>query len=116
MLEQLYEAAADFRNFFQPAMKLKEKVREAGKVRRIYEEPRTPYQRLLELGTLKPQQRRELEAGYQRLNPVELRQRIEQLRNQLFDLVEREGELAVPKDRRRGRGIELKRRKAAAAE
>ena len=25
-----------------------------GKVRRVYEEPRTPYQRLLELGTLKP--------------------------------------------------------------
>jgi hypothetical protein len=43
VLRELYEAAADFRNLFQPAMKLKEKVREGGKVRRVYEEPRTPY-------------------------------------------------------------------------
>jgi hypothetical protein len=31
VLRELYEAAADFRNFFQPAMKLKEKEREGGK-------------------------------------------------------------------------------------
>lgn len=115
VLEQLYEAAADFRNFFQPAMKLKEKVRRGGKVRRVYEQPRTPYQRLLELGQLKPKQRRELEARYQRLNPVELRKRIEGLRSKLFDLLEREGAPAMPKYRRRGPGIELKRSKAAAA-
>ena len=62
-------AAADFRNFLQPAMKLKEKVREGGKVRRVYEEPRTPYQRLLELGTLKPPERRALEKRYQAIGP-----------------------------------------------
>ena len=84
VLRELYEAAADFRNFFQPAMKLKEKVREGGKVRRVYEEPRTPYQRLLELGRLKPPERRALEARYRRLNPLELRRRIEQLRTALL--------------------------------
>jgi hypothetical protein len=110
LLRELYEEAADFRNFFQPAMKLKEKVREGGKVRRVYEEPRTPYQRVLELGQLTPKQRRELEERYQRLNPVELRRRIEQLRKQLFDLLEREGEPALPPQRRHGPGIQLKRR------
>jgi hypothetical protein len=115
VLRELYEAAADFRNFFQPAMKLKEKVREGGKVRRVYEEPRTPYQRVLELGKLKPKQRQALEERYRRLNPVELRRRIEQLRTKLFDLLEREGEPAVPKHRRHGPSIQLGRSKAQAA-
>ncbi len=116
VLRELYEAAADFRNFFQPAMKLKEKVREGGKVHRVYEAPRTPYQRVLELGKLKPKQRRALEERYRRLNPVELRRRIEQLRTELFDLLEREGEPAVPKHRRHGPSIHIRgERKGQAA-
>lgn len=112
VLLALYEAAADFQNFLQPAMKLKEKVREGGKVRRVYEEPRTPYQRLLELGTLKPQQRRTLEKRYQSLDPVKLRRRIEQLRTELFGLWQGDDDAAVPKVRRHGPSIELRRREA----
>lgn len=106
VLQQLYEALADFRNFFQPSMKLKQKVRMAGKVRRVYEEPRTPYERVLELGKLKPAQRQALEQRYRSLNPVQLKKRIDQLRNQLFDLVERDGDGAVPKCKP-GPGIHL---------
>lgn len=114
VLRALYQAAADFRNFFQPAMKLKEKVREGGKVHRVYEEPRTPYQRLLELGKLKPKERRALEERYRSLNPVELRRRIERLRNELFDLVERHGEPAA-KPRRHGPSIQVRRSKSQLA-
>ena len=113
VLRALYAAAADFRNFLQPAMKLKEKVREGGKVRRVYEPARTPYQRLLDSGTLQPRQRRELEKRYQSLDPVKLRRRIEQLRAELFDLLE--ADAAVPKVRRHGPGIELRRSKAVCA-
>lgn len=115
VLRALYEAAADFRNFFQPAMKLKEKVREGGKVRRVYEQPRTPYRRLLELGSLKPKERRALGARYESLNPVELRRQIEQLRTELFNLLEREGEPAIPKHRRHGPNVQVRRRKDQAA-
>lgn len=115
VLRALYEAAADFRNFLQPAMKLKEKVREGGKVRRVYEKPRTPYQRLLELGKLKPPQRRALEERYQSLDPVKLRRRIEQLRAELFDLLEREGAPTVPKARRHGPSIQITSRKGQVA-
>ena len=110
ILRALYAAAADFRNFLQPAMKLKEKVREGGKVRRVYEEPRTPYQRLLELGKLKPPERRVLEARYHSLDPVKLRRRIEQLRTELFALLEREKDLAAPRPRPHGPGIQVVRR------
>ena len=113
---ELYEAAADFRNFLQPAIKLKEKVRVVGKVRRVYEEPRTPYQRLLELGELKPKQKRELEARYQALYPVKLRQRIEQLRTELFDLLKSEREQPERQARRHGPSIELGRRKRQVAQ
>ena len=110
LIGELYEAAADFRNFLPPAIKLKEKVRVVGKVKRVYEKPRTPYQRLLQLGNLKPKQKRELEARYQAINPVKLRRRIEELRKKLFDLLESEGDQTVRQARRHGPGIELGRR------
>lgn len=110
ILGALYEALADFRNFFQPAMKLKEKVRVGGKIRRVYEPPRTPYQRVLELGQLKPKQRRHLEQRYRSLDPVELRRRIDQLRTQLWDLAERQDEAPLPKHRRYGPALDLRPR------
>ncbi|MGH9629384.1 MAG: hypothetical protein ACRD7E_13775, partial [Bryobacteraceae bacterium] len=109
ILRELYRASADFRNFFQPVMKLKEKRRVGGKVRRVYEEPRTPYKRLLQLGQLKPKQRQALEQRYHSLNPAQLRRHIEQLRTQLFDLVERQGEAAPPRHRRHGPSLDLHR-------
>jgi predicted RNA binding protein YcfA (HicA-like mRNA interferase family) len=50
LLRTLYRKLAEFQNSFQPVMKLKEKVREGGKVHRVYDEPKTPYQRLREAG------------------------------------------------------------------
>jgi hypothetical protein len=115
VLMELYQAVADFRNFFQPTLKLKEKVREGGKVRRVYEQPRTPYQRLLELGGLKPKQRQALKQRYESLNPVQLHRRIEQLRTRLFDMLDRQGEAPAPKRQRHGPAINLHRNKGSAA-
>ena len=115
VLKELYRCLADFQNFFQPVMKLKEKVRVGGKVHRKYEKPATPYQRLLDSGVLKPKQRRELEARYQSLNPAELSRKIRALQDKLFDLVEQKDETPIPR-RRRGPAFSLrKRRKADAA-
>jgi hypothetical protein len=110
MLTALYEALADFRNFFQPSMKLQEKVRVGGRVRRVYEPPRTPYQRVLELGTLKPKQRQQLEQRYRLLDPVQLRRRIDQLQTQLWDLVARGEQGPLPKPRQHGPSIVLRHR------
>lgn len=76
----------------------------------MYEEPRTPNQRLLELGELKQKQKRELEARYQALNPVKLRKRIEQLRTRLFDLLKSESEQAERPARRHGPSNQLGRK------
>jgi len=120
LLRQLYRKLAEFQNFFQPVMKLKEKVRAGGKLRRLYGQPKTPYQRLLESGVLNRKQRAELQSRYEALNPAQMHRDIELLRNQLFDLVEGKDEASVPPVRRHGPGIELsrarKRRLSAAAD
>lgn len=111
LLRQLYRKLAQFQNFFQPVMKLKEKRREGGKVHRVYDEPKTPYQRLLALGVLNRKQRAELESRYQALNPAQLHRELQFLRSQLFDLVESKDQASLPRARRHGPGIELARRK-----
>ena len=101
LLRQLYEQLRWYKNFFQPAMKLKEKVREGGKIHRRYDTPQTPYQRLLESGQVSAAARAKLKRQYEALRVGKLRRRIEQLRDQLFDAVESKEETSV---RRRGRG------------
>jgi len=88
VVRELYKHLRLYKNFFQPAMKLKSKTREGGKIHRQYDEARTPYQRLLESGQLKPKAVKELQRTYASLNVADLRRKIEQLRDRLFALVE----------------------------
>jgi hypothetical protein len=47
LLNSLYALLHFYGNFFLPTMKLKEKVRVGSKVKRIYDDPQTPYARTL---------------------------------------------------------------------
>jgi hypothetical protein len=109
LLRELYRRWADYQNFFQPVMKLKEKTREGGKVHRVYDEAKTPYQRVLASGVLNRKQREQLEVRYQALNPAALWRQIQGLRDRLFDLVEAQGQADLPRVRQRGPDIELTR-------
>jgi hypothetical protein len=62
-----------FKNFFQPVMKLKRKDRIDGHLRRVYEQAKTPYQRLLDSGQLSRSQQDELKRLYGRLDPVQIK-------------------------------------------
>jgi Integrase core domain len=106
-LRDLYKYLRLYKNFFQAAMKLKAKVRSGGKIHRQYDEARTPYQRLLDSGQLSQRAEKRLRHEYESLNVAELRRKVEQLRNRLFDLVENKAELAGWKRRGRGRAISL---------
>jgi len=77
-----------YKNFFQPVMKLKEKIRDKGKVHRRYDTPRTPYQRLMESKKIPEETKKELGELYQRLNPAELKRRIDEKIHQLFKVYE----------------------------
>jgi transposase InsO family protein len=86
LLQQLYSTLRLQLNFFRPVRKLVSKQRLGAKVVKQYDEPRTPYQRLLASGALSDEQRLNLEAAYLSLNPVVLRQRVDQLQRQLWRL------------------------------
>jgi hypothetical protein len=66
-----------YMNFFQPVMKLVSKERVGGKIKRKYDVPKTPYQRLMESEQLPEESKRELEAIYLELNPAELKRSID---------------------------------------
>lgn len=75
ILRELYEAVRLYRNFFQPTIKLAEKIRVGGKIHRQYDEPRTPFQRVMESGQISPAARKRLEAQYESLNVAALHRR-----------------------------------------
>lgn len=65
-------------NHFSPSVKLKSKEKRGSKYRRVYEEPQTPYQRLMQSGQLSPQARHQLKQIHRSLNPFDLRKTIAQ--------------------------------------
>lgn len=66
-------------NFFQPTMKLKEKIKDTktGKTKREYFKAQTPYQRLMEHTKATKKQKEMLQSIYDSLNPIKLQKEIE---------------------------------------
>jgi len=58
----------------------------SGRRKRVYDNPRTPYQRLLDSGTLDQTHHNRLTAEHADLNPARLTRRINHLQQQLIDL------------------------------
>ena len=67
-LNRLYQLVRLYTNFFQPVMQLQQKTRQGARVHKVYDQARTPYQRVLEQGVLTDQQQAALTQQYQRLN------------------------------------------------
>lgn len=85
-LNRLYALLSDYVNFFLPSMKLKEKVRDGAKVTRRYDEPQTPYRRVLALPDVPASVKRALTRRYNGLNPAALHREIVRLQKQLNTL------------------------------
>lgn len=60
-------------NFFCPALKLIKKTREGGKLRKTYDRPKTPYNRLLDCGKLTELQVARLKCDRELLDPIALK-------------------------------------------
>lgn len=75
-----------YKNFFQPVMKLLRKERVDGRLKRIYDVAKTPYQRLIESGQVSKQKVELLRRLYERLNPVELKTRIDAKLDKLYQV------------------------------
>lgn len=76
-LNDVYKDLRLYINFFQPMMKLKEKIRVDGKVKKVYDVAQTPYQRVLASSDVREEDKQKLRALYPTLNPVKLLDRVE---------------------------------------
>ncbi len=73
-----------YKNFFQPVIKLKEKVRIGGIIHRRYETAKTPYQRVMEAKEVSTEKKQELKRIYESLNPAELKRTIDRKLDLLY--------------------------------
>jgi hypothetical protein len=73
-------------NYFCPAMKLVEKIKDGSRYHRRYDAPQTPCQRLLASGTLTPEQARRLQTTQAQLNPFNLQKQIDRQLKVIFAL------------------------------
>jgi hypothetical protein len=78
LMNRVYESWNLLRNHFHPTFKLKSKEKQGSRYRRRYETPRTPYQRLLGSSDVSPQARHQLKTEHQKLDPFELKKKVEQ--------------------------------------
>jgi hypothetical protein len=90
LLNQLYSRLRLYTNYFQPVMKLEEKIRVGSKVKKRYDRPRTPYQRVLESPLVDKEHKKKLNHEYSKLNPAELRRQISSLQIKLRKLAAKE--------------------------
>ena len=65
-----------YKNFFQPRIKLIDKERIGGHIKRRYDTPKTPYQRLIESTYIDNETKYKLKRLYDNLNPAQLQREI----------------------------------------
>lgn len=76
-------------NLFTPVMKLKSKERVGSKIKKQYDEPQTPYQRLLASTHLSDEQKDALRKRIEGINPFELKRNLDIKLKIFFDTVDK---------------------------
>lgn len=79
-------------NFFHPSVRLETKERLGAKIKKTWDKPKTPYQRLLESEVLSSEQKAELKQRSQKLNPFVLQFKVRQLISLLNEMIRRSKE------------------------
>jgi hypothetical protein len=77
LFQAIYADLRLYVNFFQPVMKLVHKERQGSKVRKRYDEAKTPHQRIMASPDVIAKDKLRLQHNYFQLNPAELRRQID---------------------------------------
>lgn len=87
LLNQLWDLVMARKNHLLPCVKAVDWTQTSnGRKKRIYDKPKTPYQRLLDTGTLTDATRARLQAEHDLLNPARITRGINHIQQQLIDL------------------------------
>lgn len=87
LLNELWELVMARKNHLLPCVKATGwTTTTAGRKKRIYDKPRTPYQRLIDAGVLDDKTRTRLHHEHEKLNPAKLTRGINQIQHQLIGL------------------------------
>jgi len=76
-------------NFFLPAMKLERKTRIGSRIKKTYDQPRTPYERVMESDALTEEKKTELRGRFERLDPFTLQEGLEKELKLLFETLKK---------------------------
>jgi len=75
-----------FQNLFQPSVKLAKKVRIGSKLKRVYDQPQTPFQRVCSSPQADPAKVAQLKKRLDSLDPFELSRTIDRKLDQIYRL------------------------------
>ncbi len=90
LINEIYQAYFNpLRNFFIPNVKLIKRERVGSKIKKTYDQPKTPYQRLLDSTYLSNLQKRNLKQRYNQLNPVFLSNELNKKLKELHQWIDR---------------------------
>ena len=76
LLSEVYAHLAPLLNFFIPTRRLERKIRVGSREVKVYDEPRTPFQRLMESAEVPPETKGALSARIALYSPVELQDNV----------------------------------------
>lgn len=79
LMNEIYRIQNLISNYFVPQFKLKTKVRVGARIKKTYDTPKTPYQRLLEDSHVSDAQKKKLQETYATLNYFDLQAQREEL-------------------------------------
>jgi IS1 family transposase len=92
-LARVYRSLCPLLNYFLPTTKLISKTRRGSKMKKVYDEPRSPYQRLMDAPELSKEVKAELTRRYESYNSVLLQQEVHRAVDALMELNRRKGHL-----------------------
>jgi len=89
VLNALYDVLRLRTNWLQPTMKLIQKQRTGSRVTKRYDEPKSPYRRVLESAAVSTQDKARIKATFEILNPAALNRQIAELQKRVDQLTRR---------------------------
>jgi hypothetical protein len=86
LVNELYSNLRLLWNYFQPLMKLKSKNRIGSKIIKKYDDPKTPFERIVEFKDTDKDIKENLNEIFKNLNPFGLKRNIDRIQNKIFNM------------------------------